>query len=101
MRLKKILNRATSALLAGVMSLSAVPINAFASNSGQQTYAGSANASGLMQTILDSGTTYEMKINVSKNTTDAIKSVKSGSSGLGAWPATYTSNGVTSFFKLI
>ena len=42
-----------------------------------------------------------MKINVSKNTTDAIKSVKSGSSGLGAWPATYTSNGVTSFFKLI
>lgn len=97
MRLKKILNRATSALLAGVMSLSAVPINAFASNSGQQTYAGSANASGLMQTILDSGTTYEMQINVSKNTTDAIKSEKSGSSGLGAWPATYVLNGVTGY----
>ena len=96
MRFKKILNRATSALLAGVMGLSAFPINAFASSISRdnpQTLADSISSSNLMEKAISG--TYEFKIKVSNNGADKIQSANTSS--LGAYPATYSVDGVNGY----
>lgn len=95
MQLKKILNRATSALLAGVMSLSAVPINAFASNSELETYASTVSGS-LTDAITGSGGSISGTVDVIKDNT-TVKLQSKRSTQVGSWPATYSLGGVTGY----
>ena len=95
MHLRKILNRATSALLAGVMSLSAIPTNAFASSSKQETYASTVSG-GLTDAITGSSGSVSGTVDVIKdNTTVKLQSAKS--SQVGSWPATYNIAGISGY----